>query len=149
MSWQVFLIVVVPMLAVPGFLFWRISVAQQLLAASANWPTVPATITESRFGTNAPNADWAVVRYRYAVDGQDYISSRVAFVGVIKDRAKAEAMLARYPLGAQVTAYVRPGQSNYAVLERTADTGTLRAAALGLGGMFFVVLVILILSGKA
>lgn len=149
MSWPVFLIVVVPMLVVPGFLLWRISVAKKLLAESAHWRAVPATITESRFGTNAPNADWAVVRYRYTVDGKDHISSRVALVGVTKDRPKAQAMLARYPAGAEVTAYVRSGEPDYAVLERTADTGTLRVAALGVGGMFLAVLLILIVSGKA
>jgi Protein of unknown function (DUF3592) len=149
MTWLGLLIIVVPMLVVPGFMFWRISVAQKLLAESAGWPGVPATIIESRYGTTAPACDWAVVGYRYTLDGHGYEARRVALTGMTKDRPKAVALLARYPLGAEVTAYVRPGQPGYAVLERTADTSTLRLVALAMGGMFFVVLIIVLLSKGA
>ena len=58
-----------------------------------------------------------LVQYRYEIDGQTHLSTRIAFVA---HNESPDRILSRYPLGARVTAFVDPKDPNRAVLDNTA-----------------------------
>lgn len=82
-----------------------------------------------------------VVRYEYSVDGTTYTSDRVKIGGVNGSQDRASDVIARYPVGDEVTAYVAPGNPESAVLEQGADR-TFVYLFGGIGGLFTVVGVI-------
>jgi len=72
------------------------------------------------------------------VAGQEYKGDKITF-GFTQgygNYAKAQAALARYPLGAQVTVYYNPANPTDAVLERKAGGSTI---SLVLGIIFILV----------
>ena len=51
----------------------------------------------------------AVIRYSYRIDGQTHESDRIKFGGgAMMSRASAEALVARYPVGARIDVYCDP-----------------------------------------
>lgn len=86
------------------------------------WKETPCTIIESR-GTD-PSIDHStssrvIVRYRYAVGGQEQASSRrVLGMHASEDAAEARRIIAKYPPGAWATCYVDPHDPAEATLER-------------------------------
>ena len=89
-------------------------------------------------------------RYRYTVDGRRHTSTRYQYAGdmVVKARA-VRPLVARYPVGAVVTAYVDPKNPNEAVLNTKppppGQTGMLLAVLWVFGGgttLFGLVLLI-------
>ncbi|HEX9558578.1 MAG TPA: DUF3592 domain-containing protein [Reyranella sp.] len=96
--------------------------------AAARWPTTPGTILSSiaeSHRTLVPRGRgqtivvWSpVVEYSYGVDGRNYHSSRLAFGGdVASSRAFADEIVARYPVGHEVTVHFDPANPSFAVLE--------------------------------
>ena len=62
------------------------------------------------------------VRYRYSIDGTEHVGDRVGFmVWGSSDPGMAEEIVARYPVGATVTAWADPDEPGEAVLTTTAD----------------------------
>ena len=102
---------------------------QQL--ALTNWPTVKALVTShdlgklqatpnsNRPGIRAYGVSWEpLVTYEYEFEGQAYTSSKVIWEGEARKRSWAEGVLARYPIGNSVTAYINPSNPGQAYLER-------------------------------
>ena len=59
-----------------------------------------------------------VVEYVYRVDGRDYHGTRLALgADVAASRDFAEATVARYPAGREVTVHFDPANPSFAVLE--------------------------------
>jgi hypothetical protein len=92
-----------------------------------NWPTVEGRVTESLVSTHRSrrsdsgartNLYGALVRYSYMVKGVEYSGERVTFADTHNsDRSKAEAILARYAIGAAVRVYYNPEDPQNALLE--------------------------------
>jgi len=93
------------------FLIWRAWKNLRLARESANWPSAPGVITESE----SANRRWRVA-YTYSVEGADYTGTGIV-VGAKPGGKSAAAILARYPLGSQVTVHYPPGNPKLAVLE--------------------------------
>ena len=72
------------------------------------WATAPAEITESRKIIRWPshrikNA-YALISYRYEVNGQSRVGNRIRFGGGIEaGEATADGLVRKYPLGAKTT----------------------------------------------
>lgn len=80
----------------------------------------------------------AVVRYEYTVDGTTYDGDRIKIGAGSGSEGRARDVVARYPVGAEVTAYYDPGDPGSAVLEQGADrTGVYLLG--GIGGLFTVI----------
>jgi Protein of unknown function (DUF3592) len=97
-------------------------------AAAARWPTMTGTILSSIAeshrslvpgGRGQTVTQWSpVVEYSYRVQGRDYHGSRLAFgADVAGPRDFAEAIVARYPAGREVTVHFDPANPSFAVLE--------------------------------
>lgn len=111
--------------AAGGLIFWN-SLAQ------TRWSPVDATVLDSEIGlssmrfpgTNQASSQWTLkVRYAYEVDGRRYESdsvSSVPFSSSASDGAEPSAILrdlvAAFPTGATVTAWVNPDDPERAVL---------------------------------
>jgi hypothetical protein len=78
------------------------------------------------------------VKYTYQAIGQEYEGDKLGFgfQQSFGSQSKAQAALARFPVGAQVTVYYDPNNPAEAVLERKAGGSTL---SLVLGIIFIVV----------
>ena len=96
--------------------------------ASVAWRPVQARILSSRVTretSSRSDVDDAIpityyfpeVVYEYDVEGLTYTSNKILFLTVNCRRVEAEETVARYPAGAQVTAWVDPRQPRRAVLE--------------------------------
>ncbi|MDP2975717.1 MAG: DUF3592 domain-containing protein [Anaerolineales bacterium] len=78
------------------------------------------------------------VKFTYRVAEQEYTGNKITF-GFIQgygNYKKAQAALAHYPLGAQVTVYYNPANPADAVLERKAGGSTI---SLVLGIVFILI----------
>lgn len=114
---------------------------------SQSWPTVSGTVTASQVvhkrESDSDGADqdvyYAQPNYSYAVNGRTFEAKRVSFGGQFRffDRAKAEAIVARYPAGATVAVRYNPDSPGEAALE---------SAAPPLGGLLVVAVAGLVLA---
>lgn len=90
-----------------------------------SWPSVQGTITRSEVDavrSNKTTTYGLKVAYTYSVDGQQYEGSKARpSMWRTGDRGFAEELVARYPLGATIPVYYRPGQPSEAVLETGMD----------------------------
>jgi len=114
--------------------------------ARQGWPATQGQIIASRISESTStdsDSDRSTsyspaVEYTYNVAGQEYKGNKITF-GFTQGYgryAKAQAALARYPLGAQVTVYYDPANPADAVLERKAGGSTV---SLVLGIIFILV----------
>ncbi|AKQ68302.1 hypothetical protein A176_005214 [Myxococcus hansupus] len=91
-----------------------------LQAGSATWPTVQGTITRSEVETVRSNKSISyrpLVAYTYSVDGQTYEGNKHRISSWSGGELEAaEAMVARYPIGASIPVYYRPSQPSTATL---------------------------------
>ncbi|HVF72262.1 MAG TPA: DUF3592 domain-containing protein [Chthoniobacterales bacterium] len=83
--------------------------------ASVNWPTTAGTITASGI-KKVMFRRQPQISYTYAVNGTPYTSQRVSFAGGYKPK-EVDPVLARYPVGAQVTVAHDPQKPGEATLE--------------------------------
>jgi hypothetical protein len=91
--------------------------------ASRNWPHVAGRIVESaverQLGGKGRPSYMPRIRYRYRVEGRDYVSSQVTFWGSVGgSQWLAERTTRRYPQGSAVTVYYNPEDPHDAVLDR-------------------------------
>jgi hypothetical protein len=73
----------------------------QTAKASVNWPTTTGTITASDIKKVVFRRQ-PQITYSYSVNGKPYTSQRVSFAGGYKPK-EVDPVLARYPVGAEVT----------------------------------------------
>ena len=133
---------------------------RRLAKASAAWPTVPGTITNSsvieELIEEKDNNDSSVVRkvrryqvdlrYAYQLNRRDYVGTagNWGWVPIYGLREPAEAAASRYETGQSVTVYYDPEQPAHAVLEpgnRQGSLAPLIVAAIGavFGAVFLAV----------
>jgi len=126
---------------------------------SLQWPTVPGVILQSEyialsdnlreasFAAVHPNnhVHWAHVNYRYAVDGTEYISSRISFWSddLSGGSVNPRAFVLAHPAGATLSVYYAPGHPQTSVLipgaDKILDPGLMLvgAAAVALSVIFY------------
>ena len=93
--------------------------------AAQSWPTTNGTILSSslqwRSGAHGTQSQEAVVIYQYQVSGQIY-QGRTVRAGeqflTVRVPGQAQAIVSRYPAGAQVTVYYNPANPSDAALEK-------------------------------
>jgi len=96
--------------------------------ASARWPSTPGTVLSSRVeghstlvtrGGGQSTTVWSpLVEYSFHVGERSYHGSRIAFgPEVAAGRGLADAVVARYPVGASVTVHYDPANPAHATLE--------------------------------
>lgn len=95
--------------------------------SSTDWPTTAARITKSAIDQSTTRVKYQgvkayftpVIRYEYSVDGRVYVSDRftTSFPEGSTNKSWANEMIARYPVGATISAHYNPDDHKYAVLE--------------------------------
>ena len=83
--------------------------------ASTNWPTTTGTITGSGI-KKVMFRRQPQIAYTYSVNGAPYTSQRISFASGYKSN-EVDPLLARYPVGAQVTVAHDPQNPAEATLE--------------------------------
>jgi hypothetical protein len=131
---------------VGAFLIYKSFRDRKKADTSQTWPSTPGQITEarvvrSRRTDSEGDVDYSyapAIQYTYQVGGQEYTGDNITFGfrQTFGSQAKAEAALARFPTGGQVTVYYDPNNPGEAVLERKAGGSTL---SLVLGIVFLVI----------
>jgi hypothetical protein len=112
---------------------------------SETWPAAEGVVRNSyvEYETDSDHEDrgtyWAEVRYEFTVDGRTRTGARVAFGGdaASSDPSSAQTIVNRYPAGAAVTVYYRPGNPDVCVLEPGLKGQAWIFPALGL--LFFII----------
>ena len=104
---------------------------------AATWRKAPGVITESAV-VAAPSVEggaFAVLRiaFRYAVDGEHCIGRRVSQGPALMTRADADAVAARYPVGAAVDVFHHPDAASAVLDPSPAPSFLAYAAACGVG----------------
>ncbi|MCA9524405.1 MAG: DUF3592 domain-containing protein [Myxococcales bacterium] len=118
--------------------------------ASKAWTAVPCTVVESKVVAGKDDEGDPTyafsVRIRYVVDGITYEGGRHQVTSVSShERASRDALVARYPVGSQQTAYYDPANPKRAVLVR-GEAGVIWYLLIFLGG-FELVGIVLLLRG--
>ena len=128
------------------FLIYRNLQSRKRAEASQGWPSTVGQIGESRV-THSTHTDSEgdtsdsyapYVEYTYQVAGQTFTGRDITF-GFKQgygNASKAQAVLAQYPVGAQVSVYYDPADPQQAVLERKAGG---YGVGLALGIVFLAV----------
>jgi len=128
------------------FLIYQSVRSRQKADASRSWPATSGQVTDAQVAHHT-NTDsdgdtsehyTPKVSYTYQALGQEYQGNKIGFgfQQSFGSSAKAQAALARFPVGGQVTVYYDPNNPSEAVLERKAGGSTL---SLVLGIIFIVV----------
>ena len=113
---------------------------------SENWVPVTAQIGTGNISARRRTKSTSYVldiKYAYKVLGQSYENNQFSFgsEGTGYDtRKKAEGILAKYPIGNQVTSYYDPKNPQQAVLERKYEsTGAILAVIVGILGIGMII----------
>jgi hypothetical protein len=125
-------VLVAGMLALGGSILGFSARSMLLARESRSWPTVQGVVVAAGLDEGR-----ARVATAYEVDGVSHRTERVGFDVFDQPggRGTSEAILARYPVGAQVGVHVRPGDPTRAVLE-PGDTYPF-VMPMVLGGLLF------------
>lgn len=138
-----FIIILGPLAIIAAIVLYIARRVDRLYEESARWPSIDAHITESRIARNSKGNRWPSLRFEYEFRGQKYHGTRLTFVQRNMTMAQCEAVVERYPVGAQVKALVDDNNPKYAILERTAGGGkALRITVAIVGAIFLFVLII-------
>jgi hypothetical protein len=111
--------------------------ARHLNAKAASWPATQGTILSSVLEDRGEDAPDAKIRYSYEVAGQVFESSNISYGGHWSSQDRD--LVAKYPIGAQVSVYFDPSKPARAALEREES---LVWAAFASVGLFFTGLAI-------
>lgn len=107
-------------LLVDGILLGIIFSTLRGVANAANWSSTMGTVTYSAIQSRLSGdstADYPVVHYTYQVMGQ-MLQGKNIMPGPEAGGVGAKKVVARYPIGTQVTVYYDPNNPSDAVLER-------------------------------
>lgn len=104
---------------------WRLALeARRLAHASLLWPTTPGRVVASSvqieiLGSDSDGVAHYVpdVRFTYMVAGATYTGTTVAFRDLRGWKKHAAAIVARYPVGAEVAVHYNPDAPGECVLE--------------------------------
>jgi len=111
--------------AILGLIAFAVVVKLREAQGAKNWQTASGTITHSEvravrkreLDNRVKVRSAPAIAYEYSVDGKRYQSERISLAEIIPE-SDIEPLLARYPLGAQVTVYYNPADPRQSVLER-------------------------------
>ena len=119
--------IVIPILIIGGVGFFLHKRNQQSMAyrqSTQTWLDTTGTVLMSSVQTRRSgnsHSTYPVVVYTYAVNGQSYQSQRIKageqFLNV-RVAGQAQATVARYPIGANVTVYYNPSNPAESALEK-------------------------------
>lgn len=120
------------------------------ILSARNWVETPCKITSSQVAVhNGDDGDtYSIeIRFEYTYDGRQFSGDRYHFMEGFSSggRSGKQAIVDQYPVGAQRTCFVDPGDPSQAVIQRgmTADLLwgllSLPFLAVGVGGVWFVV----------
>jgi hypothetical protein len=119
--------IILPILILGGIGFFLYRRSQQSTAYRQNaqsWPSTSGTVlisTVQSKRTGRSRSTYPVVVYQYQVGGRDYQGQRIKageqFLNV-RVAGQAQATVARYPSGANVTVYYNPQNPAESALER-------------------------------
>jgi hypothetical protein len=97
------------------FAIWNAWRTIQQAKESTTWPgttgTITASTTKKVMFRSQPR-----VAYSYAVNGTSYSSERISFAAGVPPK-ETESVVARYPVGKEVTVHYAPDKPSEAVLE--------------------------------
>lgn len=118
-AWLLVVVLGLVLMGVGGRSLWRIRRAR-------HWMPIPAVVVASEVGevvvhgkTHQHTEFYPKVRFRYTLPGGAYESARLTPVPgdpQSLDRAEIEALLADYPVGKHVTAFVKQGDPRMSAL---------------------------------
>jgi hypothetical protein len=91
----------------------------QMAKGSVSWPTTTGKITASEI-TKVMFRRQPRIAYSYSVDGAPFTSQRVSFAGGYRPK-EVDPILARYPVGGEVTVAHDPQNPREATLETGAN----------------------------
>ncbi len=129
------------------FFFSSTSTETTEATASVEWPTTPGTILSARSietVTASPSAGnrsatvtyHAEIKYQYEVEGRRQMGDRVSF-GYLSSKDQAQAVVDRYPVGAEVKVFYNAISPEHSVLE----PGRQETTSIGfLAGWLFTVM---------
>ncbi len=114
--------------------------------ASARWPTATGTITQSSVETEVEQEEddrgrerselvyRVALQFAYRVGAREFHSTHWnwGWTALHSDRSRAEEVVAKYPVGRQVTVYYDPAQPETAVLEPANKVGVAAPLLVGL-----------------
>ena len=119
--------VLLPILILGGvgyFLYKRSQQSGVARQIAQSWPSVTGTVLMSsvQWGSGSHSgSSYPVVVYQYTVNGQSYQSQTIKageqYLNV-RVMGQAQATVARYPIGANVTVYYNPANPAESALER-------------------------------
>ncbi len=119
--------VILPILILGGvgyFLYKRNQQSGAARQSAQSWPSTTGTVLMSsvQWGSGSHSgSSYPVVVYQYTVNGQSYQSQTIKageqYLNV-RVMGQAQATVARYPIGANVTVYYNPANPAEPVLER-------------------------------
>ena len=121
------------------FAAWKAWKNIQLAKASTAWPTASGKITASE-SVKVMFRRQPRVSYSYVVDGVSFVSQRISFAGGYRPK-ETDPILARYPIGSEVTVAYAPDRPAEATLETGATkqvTAQLRVLVI-----FFILVILL------
>lgn len=120
-----------------GVSIWGWSILQNA-RASESWPATSGEILSANVRTDEDDdgtSYFGDVSFRYVVDDTPYTSKNVSFGQYGSgNRGHAEEIVARYPVGSQVTVYYDPDDATTAVLEPGVTWSSY--FVLGIGAVF-------------
>lgn len=91
------------------------------VAQASSWPSTIGTVlistVQAEHNSDGEYSYYPVVQYTYQVMGQTHQGNRI-MPGLVVGGSGANKVVARYPMGAQVTVYYDPDKPSDAVLER-------------------------------
>lgn len=102
-------------------------------AKAADWPQTRGVIalSEHRQATDGDN-DSVRIEFEYEVAGQRHRGTTVSYAGVPAQSGEKAALVARYPVGREVTVYYDAADPSRAVLERAPSRAWMAAVLMGL-----------------
>jgi len=119
--------VIIPILVIGGIGYFLYKRSQQSGAArqiAQSWPSTTGTVLMSsvQWGSGSHSgSSYPVVVYQYTVSGQSYQSQTIKageqYLNV-RVMGQAQATVARYPIGTNVTVYYNPANPANSALER-------------------------------
>ena len=121
------------------FAAWKAWKNIQMARASTSWPTTAGNVVASEC-VKVMFRKQPRVTYSYAVNGTAYSSQRISFAGGYRPK-ETDAILARYPVGSEISVSYAPDKPAESTLETGANKQV--TAQLRMLLIFFVVIVLL------
>ncbi len=132
-SWAFLVAVSLVFLTPFSFMIYReTSLHSAQKRANTSFTPVPATVVESRVERRGKTTWFAKIAYRYEVDGQAYLSSRLSFAetktaSLLRGGPSHEEALdvaAEHPVGSAIDAFYDPSKPSEAVRDASPPSGS-------------------------